>query len=108
MTDPNTLTNEEKLNAIYSMTLENYEVLRTIRRQQYFATILRLLYWLLVLGALGGTYYYVRPFIGLFTNGSSSIEEKILQFNQLKNQFPEAKMINQVIEGFQKSPPSGQ
>ncbi len=97
------LTNEEKLDAIYEMTLENHEVLRTIRRQQYFSTITRLLYWLIVLGLIGGTYYYVRPFIGLITNNAASLEEKVMQFNQIKNQLPDSNMLNQVIQGLQKS-----
>lgn len=97
------MTNEEKLDAIYKMTVENHEVLKTIRRQQYFSTITRLLYWLVVLGFIGGTYYYVRPFINLLTSNSASIEEKMLQFNQLKNQLPETKIIEQVIQGLQKS-----
>jgi hypothetical protein len=97
------LTNEEKLDAIYAMTLENHEVLRTIRRQQYFSTITRLLYWLIVLGLIGSTYYYVRPFIGLITNNAASLEEKVIQFNQLKSQIPDSKMLDQLIQGLQKS-----
>lgn len=97
------LTNEEKLDAIYEMTRENHEVLKTIRRQQYFSTITRLLYWLIVLGLIGSTYYYVRPFIGLLTNNAANIEEKFMQFNQLKSQLPDSKIIDQVIQGLQKS-----
>ena len=102
------MTNEEKLDAIYEMTLENHEVLKTIRRQQYFSTITRLLYWLLVLGALGGAYYYVRPFVNLLVDNSSSIEEKFTQFSQLKDRFPEAKIIDQIMQNLQKSPPANQ
>jgi hypothetical protein len=102
------LTNEEKLDAIYAMTLENHEVLRTIRRQQYVSSFLRILYWLVVLGALGGTYYYIRPFVSMLSNNSSSFEEKLLQFDQLKDRLPETKIINQVIEGLQKTAPTNQ
>ena len=102
------LTNEEKLDAIYEMTLENHEVLKTIRRQQYFATAGRLFYWLLVLGVVGGTYFYLRPVIDFMTANSSKLTETFLQLNQLKDQLPEAKVLNQLMEGLQKSAPVGQ
>jgi hypothetical protein len=96
------LNNEEKLEAIYAMTLENHDILKTIRRQQYVSGTFRVLYWLLVLGALGGTYFYIRPFVTLLSDKSSTIEEKFTQFNQLKNNLPEAKIIDQVIQVLQK------
>jgi hypothetical protein len=92
------LNNEEKLDSIYEMTLENNEILRTIRRQQYFANSLRFLYWLVVIGALGGAYYFVRPLIITLSNNSSKIEETVGQFNQLRSQLPETKLVNQLIE----------
>lgn len=102
------LTNEEKLDAIYEMTLENHEVLKTIRRQQYFATAGRLLYWLLILGVVGGTYFYLRPVIDFMTTNSSKLTETFLQLNQLKDQLPEARVLNQLLEGLQKSVPVAQ
>ncbi len=104
MNDRN-VSNEDKLNQIYEMTLENHEILKTIRRQQYFSNAVRLLYWLVILGALGGAYYYIRPFIAVLTENSGKIEETMVQLNLLKNQLPEAKLLNQLIEGFQKTTP---
>ncbi len=100
------LTNEEKLDAIYEMTLENHEVLKTIRRQQYFATAGRLLYWLLVFGVIGGAYFYVLPMIESLSSNSSKFTETFIQLNQLKDQLPEARVLNQLMEGLQKSVPA--
>lgn len=96
------LTNEEKLDLIYEMTLENHEVLKSIRRQQYFANAVRVLYWLVILGALGGAYYYIRPIVSMLSENGGKIEETLNQFNQLKNQLPEAKLLNQLLQGIQK------
>ncbi len=93
------LNNQEKLEAIYQMTLENNAVLRTIRRQQYFSTALRVLYWLIVLGVLGSVYYFARPLVTGLSENSNRIEETLTQFNQLRGQLPEIKMLNQVING---------
>lgn len=91
------LNNQEKLEAVYQMTLENNDILRTIRRQQYFANALRALYWLVVIGALGSAYYFVRPVVTALSNNSGKVEETVNQFNQLRSQLPETKLINQVI-----------
>ena len=99
------LTNEEKLDAIYEMTLQNHEVLKTIRRQQYLATAGRLFYWLLILGFVGGTYFYLRPMIESLSANSSKLKETFMQLDQLKNQLPETKMLNQMMESLQKTAP---
>ncbi len=93
------LNNEDKLDAIYEMTLENNEILRTIRRQQYFANGLRVLYWLVILGAMGSAYYFISPLLNSLYSNSGKIEESLNQFNQIRNQLPGAKMINQMLEG---------
>lgn len=87
-------TNEEKLDAIYQMTLENHEILRTIRRQQYFSNAFRILYWLIILGAIGGAYYYVRPLIEVFTANGAQFDSTFAQFMNL----PEARYFSQFIE----------
>ncbi len=90
------MNNEEKLDAIYEMTLENNDILRTIRRQQYFANSLRVLYWLVVLGAIGGAYYFVRPLIVSISDNTDKVAKT---YNSLVDQLPEKKLINQVISG---------
>jgi NADH:ubiquinone oxidoreductase subunit 2 (subunit N) len=93
------MTNEEKLDAIYEMTKENHEVLLSIRRQQYVASATRILYWLVVLGVVGGAYYYVRPLVILLSGHSGKVEETVKQISDLKNQLPEAKLFHQVMNG---------
>jgi tRNA A37 N6-isopentenylltransferase MiaA len=91
------LTNEEKLEAIYEMTYENHQMLRTIRRQQYFANTFRVVYWLVILGFVGGSYYYIRPLIVGLSGDKGRFEETLNQFNQLRSQLPETKLVNQMM-----------
>lgn len=93
------MSNEEKLDALYRMTLENHEILKSIRRQQYFANATKVIYWLVVLGALGGAYYYVRPFVGMISGNSSRVQETFDQLNQLRDRLPETKAIDNFLEG---------
>lgn len=96
-------TNEEKLDEMYRLTRENHEMLRSMRRQQTFATILRVLYWLVVLGALGSTYYFIKPVIDTFSSGGIQAGNTMASFSQLKDSFPETRLMNQIMEWFKKS-----
>ena len=93
------LTNEQKLEAMYEMTVENHEMLKTIRRQTYFSNALRIFYWLVILGAIGGAYIYVRPLIEVFTNNTDQIESSFLEF---KNGLPEARVFTEFMEAIRK------
>jgi hypothetical protein len=94
------LTNEQKLEAMYELTVENHEILRTIRRQYYFSNAFRIFYWLVILGAIGGAYIYVRPLIEVFTNNSHKIESS---FSELKNNLPEAMVFSEFMEAVKKA-----
>ena len=97
----NRLTNEEKLDAIYEMTLQNHEVLKTIRRQQYISGAFRTLYWLIVLGVIGSSYYFIRPFIGTLSSNASQLQSV---YSQFKDSLPETKVFNTMMEGIKHTP----
>ncbi len=101
------LNNQEKLEEVYHMTLENNEILRSIRRQQHISNAFRFLYWLIILGALGGAYYYIRPAVNAITDNKQKIDSTLQQFNELRSQLPESKLINQVLEGLNPSSSNG-
>jgi hypothetical protein len=97
------LSNEEKLNEIYQMVHENHQILRSLHRQQYLANIGRVIYWLAILGILGGAYYYVKPLIDSFSSHGANVDQTITQINQLTGQLPETKLLTQVLEWLKKS-----
>lgn len=92
----NDLNNQEKLEAIYKMTIDNHKVLKSIHNQQLFSNILRIIYWLIVLGIIGGAYYFVKPVVNKISDSSNKIEET---YTQLRSQLPETKIVNQIIDG---------
>ena len=96
------LNNQEKLEEVYKMTHENNEMLHSMLRQQYLATAFRVVYWLVILGAIGSTYYFigpiVRPIISAFTSNSIKMEDTIGQLNQLRTQFSDKNLLNEVVK----------
>jgi hypothetical protein len=97
------LSNQEKLEEVYEMTLENNQILRGMRKEQRIANAFRFLYWFIILGALGGAYYYVRPVIAAVTGDTSKIQETVQQFNNLRESLPESKLLDKIIHGFSSS-----
>ncbi len=97
------LTNEQKLERIYELTLENHEILSGIRKRERLANSIRILYWLVVLGALGGAYYYVRPLVDTILEGQANVEETLNQFEQLRESLPQTKAIGHFLDSFKQA-----
>lgn len=95
------LTNEEKLERIYEMTLENHEMLDGMRKRERLANSIRVLYWIIVIGALGGAYYYIRPVIDSVSRHRADVEGTLNQFEQFRESLPQTKAIGEFLRGLQ-------
>lgn len=63
------MTPEEKslLERTYKMSEENNKILRSMRRASRFGTIVRVLYWVVIIGLSIGAFYVIQPYINLMT-----------------------------------------
>jgi hypothetical protein len=93
------LNNQEKLEEVYQMTLENNQILRSMRKEQHIATAFRFIYWLVILGAVGGAYLYVRPVIQAVSDNKTKFQQALEQFNQLRSQLPGSGLFNNATHG---------
>ncbi len=73
--------NENKLDELLRLTKDNNKILHKIRRGQVWQSIVRVIYWVVILAGIYGTYKYLGPtFKSLYevynsaftTEGSSS------------------------------------
>lgn len=103
MTD---LTNQEKLEEVYRLTLENNHMLHKMQSRDRISFIFRVIYWLVIVGALGGAYYYVSHFVDTIKEGNSKAEGVIQQFEQLRSQFPETKAFQQIFNQMRETEPA--
>jgi hypothetical protein len=94
------LTNEEKLDRMLKLTEENNKILRSLHRTQTVSSIIRILYWTLIIASLGGAYYFIKPLITSFTGNTGSMFE---QMGSLKAQMPDAKVLQQMLNQSQGS-----
>ena len=102
--DEGGLTNQEKLDEMYELTIENHEILRGIRRNSRVANAFTFLYWLVVLGALGGAYIYVSPLVKAVMGNREKIENTFNQVNQMGNMIPEKEALDKLINIVKKEP----
>ncbi len=68
-----------------TLTEENNQMLKAMRRAQKLATFMRVVYWLIVIGIAIGAFYFLQPFIDQtesMIKGFSSTAENF------KNVFP--------------------
>jgi hypothetical protein len=66
----------EEIKKLLSENLEisrqSLKILKGIRRANRIAMAFKILYWLIIIGALAGTYYFLEPYI---KNAISTIQE---------------------------------
>ncbi len=51
------------MNQILELTKENNKILRGMQRTARIGKFFRAIYWILILGSIFGTYYYLQPYI---------------------------------------------
>ena len=45
---------------------ENNEMLKKMRRGQFIGNVARIFYWVIILGASFGAYYFIQPYIEMY------------------------------------------
>lgn len=53
----------QKIIELHELTKENNQILRSLRRAQRWANIMRFIYWILIIGISIGAYYYIQPYL---------------------------------------------
>jgi hypothetical protein len=91
------LTNQQKLEEIYRLTVENNHMLHNMRNRERVANAFRILYWVVIIGSLLGAYYYIKPVLEIFMVNKDKITQTLNQFDQLQQQFPETRILQQVL-----------
>ena len=59
------MTPEERslLERTHKLAEENNEILHSIRRTNRFSTVMRVLYWIVILVLSFGAYYFIQPYV---------------------------------------------
>lgn len=65
--------NHDKLEELLDLTRENNRILRSMHRRMIWSQVLSMIYWLIIVGAVGWSYYYFQPYFEKYLSTYQSI-----------------------------------
>jgi hypothetical protein len=70
------MTPEEKslLERTYKMTVENNDILHRMRRSARFSSVMRYVYWAVIIILSFGAYYFIQPYVNFLTSSLGNIQ----------------------------------
>lgn len=74
---------KEMLKKTLELTQENNKMLHSIRRGMFWGRIVRIIYWIVIIGAAVGLYYYISPYIDSAVGAYGSIKGDLKNFVNL-------------------------
>jgi hypothetical protein len=85
------MTPEEKslLERTYKMAVENNDLLRKMRRSAKWTSVMRYVYWAVIIFLSFGAYYFIQPYINFltseFSGGQSSTSSSTSMMQAVQN-----------------------
>jgi hypothetical protein len=74
---------KEMLKKTLELAQENNSMLHSIRRSMRLGRIMKVIYWVIIIGIAIGAYYYVTPYIDSAVNGYGNVKGDIKSFGDL-------------------------
>ena len=65
------------------LSRENNKMLQSIKRSMFVGRIFRVVYWIVVIGAAIGAYYYIEPYLDEAIGAYGSIKGDLKNFGDL-------------------------
>lgn len=67
----------EMLKKTLELAQENNKMLHSMRRYMFFGRIFRVIYWVVIIGAAIGAYYYIEPYLDNAINAYGNVKGDI-------------------------------
>ncbi len=74
---------KELLKRTLELAKENNQMLHSIKRQMLWGRIFRVIYWVVIVGAAIGIYYYIDPYINDAIDAYGSLKSNVQDFGDL-------------------------
>ncbi len=74
---------KEMLKKTLELAQENNKMLHSIRRSMVWGRVMRIVYWVVIIGAAIGIYYYIEPYLDSAVNAYGSVKGDIRSFSDL-------------------------
>lgn len=73
----------EMLKKALELSEENNRMLHAIRRSMFWGRVARLVYWIVIIGAAVGAYYYLEPYIDGAIDAYGNVKGDLQSFGDL-------------------------
>ncbi len=74
---------KEMLKKTLELAQENNKMLRSIRRGMFWGKIMRVVYWVIIIGAAIGVYYYIEPYLNGAIGAYGGVKGDLRSFGNL-------------------------
>lgn len=74
---------KEMLRKALELSQENNKMLHSIKRHLFIGRILRIVYWIIIIGAAIGIYYYIEPYLASIRGAYGSIKTDLQEIGNL-------------------------
>ncbi|MFO0718762.1 MAG: hypothetical protein U0522_01920 [Candidatus Paceibacterota bacterium] len=64
-----------------AISRENNNILKSMRRSARLGRIMQITYWLLIIGASVGAYYFIQPYIEQLLGVYSGVQDGVMKVN---------------------------
>jgi len=71
------------LEEISKLVRENNEILKSMKKSQRLSQIMRIIYWLFLIGTAFGAYYFIQPYIDSVKDLYGGASDSVNRFNSL-------------------------
>ncbi len=84
---------KQLLEEALTLSKENNQMLRSMRRSMRFARFMSFLYWVIIIGSAVGAYYYIQPYIdqlmGVYGGAKSNLDDVGKIIDGIKKNLPQ-------------------
>lgn len=91
--------NSEKLDEILELQKDNNKMLKSVLNHQKMANLMKLLYWVVIIGITYGMFAYFKPY---FTNIANIYTQGAGMFDNTENNDTNSNQINQLNDLIKK------
>jgi len=84
------MTPEERelLKKSIELSEESNKILRSMRRATRWNNVFRVIYWIVILGAAFGAYYFIQPYVSAVTDAYTGIKSDINSVKDATSKVP--------------------
>lgn len=74
---------KEMLKKTLELAQENNKMLHSIRRSMLWGRVVRIIYWIVIIGAAIGVYYYIAPYIDSAVGAYGNVKGDLRNFGNM-------------------------